>query len=113
MPEDSKDTSYGDTSPRYDNFPITEGDVERSDIEWVGFAANAHGGGQPRLYAPHNETAYAGEIDEENERIRLRPDSAEEVAEGSLGEHIESIGDEHGWEWLSEFAQEYLEADEE
>lgn len=65
--------SYGDTDPRYDNFPITEGDVERTDIEWVGFAANAYGGGQPRLYAPHDQTAYAGEIDEESKRVRLKP----------------------------------------
>lgn len=109
MAEDNPDMSYGDTDPRYDNYPITEGDVERSDVEWVGFAANAYGGAQPRLYEPHNETAYAGEIDEENERVVLKPDTAQQVEEESLGEHIEAIGDEHGWEWLSEFAQKYLE----
>lgn len=110
-PDDTPDMDYGDSDPKYDNFPITEGDVERTDVEWIGFTAK--GKGAPRLYEPHNETTYEGTIDEENERVVLDPDSGRELgSRDALGEYIEEVGDEHGWHWLSDFAEEHVESDE-
>jgi len=120
------------TDPRYDEWPVEHYDeysqwpVEREpsadhddtqrheaqNVELLGFGGNLLSGAY--LYHSAESTIYRGEIDEENERIILSEDDRRAVeSEDSIGEHLEAIGDEHGWTWLSSFAQEYLEDDQE
>lgn len=129
------------TNPRYDSWPVERYDayadwpVERAtprdeggtleevaeeyqerddeDAEWLGFVGDGAEVAGPYVYTPGGSAIYEGDIDEDDERIVLRDESRREVeSEESLGEHIEEIGDEHGWRWLSSFAREYLEDDE-
>lgn len=65
------------------------------------------------MYGPGTGTVYEGDIDADNERIVLREEGEREVeSDESLGKHLEAIGDEHGWTWLSSFASDYLEDDD-
>jgi hypothetical protein len=125
------------TDPRYDHWPVERYDAysnlpvergtpreeggtreelaeeyleERDDYEWVGFAGTGGNDAQPYVYDPQGSAVYAGEVDDLNERVVLREASERAVDdEESLGEHIEEIGEEHDWQWLSSFAREYLE----
>lgn len=87
-----------------------EAELIDEEIEWIGFTGG-HGSGSPLLYSPREFALYEGELDEESERVILREASRYDVDEESLGDHIEEIGEEHGWEWLSSFARKFLETD--
>lgn len=118
------------TDPRFDAWPIEqydaytrwpveratpdEGEARRDDsLEWVGVF---HSGETPSpyLYDPEERTLVEGRVDEERERVVVEDDHdrRELDEEESLGEHLEDIGEDHGWTWLSSFAREYLEDDE-
>lgn len=80
-----------------------------AEAKWVGSSASV----TPYLYVPSESSLYEAELDEENRRVLLREADRHEVGEGtSLGERIEELGEEHGWEWLSEFAREHLESED-
>jgi hypothetical protein len=91
----------------YDNFPI-EGKSD-SDVEWIGMPA-ASQGGAPLLYEEHTNQVYETELDEDDGVVV--PTNPEPLGDESLGDYINDIGQEHGWETLSEFAQNHLGADE-
>ncbi|WP_435102027.1 hypothetical protein [Halarchaeum sp. P4] len=79
-----------------------------AEAKWIGSSASV----SPYLYVPSESTLYEAELDEENRRVLLREADRHEVGEEtSLGERIEEIGEEHGWEWLSEFARDHLESE--
>lgn len=88
-----------------------EAELTGEDVEWIGFAGD-RGSGRPLLYSPREYALYEGELDEEDERVLLREANRRDVDEGSLGERIEEIGEEHGWAWLSSFARDHLDGDE-
>lgn len=105
-----RDDHHTKPDPRFDDWPLQ--DKEDADIEWLGLAGGTGGSvAVPAFYEPETNTVYRGEVDEENERIvpteKRRLDDGE-----SLGDHIESLGEELGWESLSEFARDHLDADE-
>lgn len=130
------------TNPRYDNWPVERYDayadwpVERAtpreeggtleevaeeyqaehdddDVEWIGFVDTGTQGMTPYLLGAGGSIIYEGEIDEAEERIVLREEGAREVeSEDSIADHIEEIGEEHGWTWLSSFARTHLQDDE-
>ena len=141
MPDPERDPAHERrTNPRYDDWPVEryesyadwpveratpreeggtidevaeEYQEERDDVEWIGFADTGTQGVTPYLMGAGGSTIYAGEIDEAEERIVLREEGSREVeSEESIGETIEEIGDEHGWTWLSSFAQTHLQDDE-
>lgn len=91
----------------YDNYPI-EGKSD-SDVEWIGMPA-ASQGGAPLLYEEHTNQVYETEIDE-NEGVVV-PTNPEPLGDRSLGDYIKDVGDKHGWDSLSEFAQKHMDADE-
>ena len=121
------------TDPEYDNWPIENYDAwtnwpvegstprdeggtleevtEEGEVEpehrWIGVV------GTGAAYVYDGASLHAGDVDQENERVRLREESRADLdSDESLGEHIEEIGEELGWTWLSSFAREHLEDDQ-
>ncbi len=87
---------------RYDEWPVDGGETR-----YLGVA----GEGGAMLYNPTTNELTRGEVDELNDRI-VPGETERELDPGeSLGEALESIGDSLGWESLSEFAEEHLDAD--
>lgn len=84
------------------------------EVEWIGFR-ETESGGEPYLYAADSDAVYRGELDRDNERIMLREERVDREVDSpeSLGEHVEAIGEEHDWSWLSSFAREHLEDEDE
>lgn len=55
-------------------------------------------GGTGAAYVYDGASLHAGDVDQENERVRLREEGWTDLdSDESLGEHIEQIGDELGW----------------
>jgi len=141
MPDPDRDAeSESRTDPRFDNWPIdrydayaswpveraTPGDHDAAEdvaaeyakeedvegLEWIGFTSGGAPAGGPYLYQSKESAIYRGDIDDENKRVILRERDRRDVeSEDSLAEHIEEIGEEHGWSWLSSFAREFVEDD--
>lgn len=138
MPDPDHDTqSERRPDPRFDNWPVErpggatdqagetatprdEGGTrerladanEDEDLEWLGVAGTGAQGGTPFVYDRSDPGVYEGEFDDEESRVVVRETADRDVeSHESLGEHIEDIGEEHGWSWLSGFAREYLEGD--
>lgn len=139
MPDPDSDTEpERRTDPRFDDWPVKRddafanvpvehatprGDGERhggvpedpedgtaDEVEWIGFAGLGGTISGPYLYDAEESAIYEGEHDAENDRLVLREETRREVDDDrSLGEHIEAIGEDHGWTWLSSFARTYLE----
>ncbi|WP_293030885.1 hypothetical protein [Natronococcus sp.] len=77
------------------------------DVEYVGSTAE----GTPMFFDTASRSVFEGEYDDE-ETVVDRPGSERELEErASLGETIETLGDELGWESLSEFAREKVQDD--
>ncbi len=77
------------------------------DVEYVGSTAE----GTPMFFDTASRSVFEGEYDDE-ETVVDRPGSERELEErASLGETIETLGDELGWESLSEFAREKVQND--
>jgi hypothetical protein len=107
--EEDDATPNHEATPRdetYDNFPI-EG-KSHSDVEWVGTMQG--GSGAPHLYEEHTNQIYESEVDEDSGTII--PKNPQSLGDDSLGDYIDRVGQEHGWESLSEFARQHLGADE-
>lgn len=84
---------------------------EDSEVEWIGLTGYP---GSPTAYVyDRDETAvYEAELDEENQRVLVDESERREVEDDeSLAEHIERIGDEHGWNWLSSIAGDFVDED--
>lgn len=138
MPDPDHDTRpERRPDPRFDDWPVTGYDAyqdwqaqratprdedgtlhdladEAGDesLSWIGVAGAGSQGGTPMIYATGESAVYEGEFDEEDARIVIREERKEDVeSDESLGEHIEEIGEDHGWHWLSSFAREHLEDD--
>lgn len=79
--------------------------------DWFGYVGQTDEGG-PLVYAPHESALYRGEVDEDEERVVLREENRHDVDDESIGEHLERLGEEHGWTWLSSFARDHLEGDQ-
>ncbi|MCU4800129.1 hypothetical protein OB920_07075 [Halobacteria archaeon HArc-gm2] len=107
-----------------DQSPTERGDDARSQIveeyrmgmadeesDWFGYVGQTDEGG-PLIYAPHESSLYRGEVDEDEERVVLREENRHDVDDESLGEHLERLGEEHGWTWISSFARDHMDADE-
>lgn len=96
------DTGRSLRDAEFDNYPIE--DKSKKNVEWIGTIA---GGSAPHLYEEHTNTIYETEIDEEAELVI--PKNPHPLEGKSLGEYIEEIGEERGWDSLSEFARKHLE----
>lgn len=97
MPKPERET------PQYNEWDIK--DYSRKEMDYLGTASY----GVPYFHHADSSTIYEGSVDDTKEQIRLREDTAHEIEPGkTLGETIESIGEQTGWESLSEFAQEHL-----
>lgn len=118
------------TDPRFDAWPVERatprgggeplGEVPEThrerrgpeDVKWLGFAGRGSSVYGPFLYDAEGSAVYEGDVDHEADRIVLDEESRRDVDDDrSLGEHLEAVGDEHGWTWLSSFAREHLEDD--
>jgi len=93
------------TSPPYDEWPVS--DPEHSEREHLGVTGHEE---QMVMVDKATSDIYVANVDHEAERIGNPKQSEWEVLpDESLGEFLERVGDEHGWEWLSEFARDHLE----
>lgn len=91
----------------YDDWEIE--DEQYHEARYVGLL----GGTQQWFYSHRDNTLFEGEVDDENRRIRPVADSERELGpEDTVGKALENLGDELGWDSLSEFAEEHLEGDE-
>jgi len=98
-PDPADDRRY-----QFDTWPVGRED-ESYGYQYLGTRNSL-----PIVYDPDNHSVMEGRIEEARERIFPDRDTEEEIHhEDSLGEYLERVGDEHGWESLSEFAREHLE----
>lgn len=92
--------------PDYADWPV------RSDsrYKYIGLLGSS---GHPVLYNPDEKALYRAYPEEEARELTVKesPIRRLEPAE-TLGEALETVGEELGWESLSEFAREYLESEE-
>ncbi|MDG5818483.1 hypothetical protein [Natronococcus sp. A-GB7] len=78
------------------------------DVEYVGSTAE----GTPMFFDTASRAVFEGEYDD-GETIVDRPGSERELEnQASIAEAIEMLGDELGWESLSEFGREHTRDDE-
>lgn len=90
-------------NPRYNEWTIK--DYDRKEMNYLGVA----GHGTPYFHHDESDTIYEGNVDNTKRQIRL---TEHDSGSGTLGGTIESIGEQTGWESLSEFAQEHLSDEE-
>lgn len=78
------------------------------DVEYVGSTAE----GTPMFFDTASRSVFEGQYDDEKTVVD-RPGSERELEDRtSLGEAIETLGDELEWESLSAFAREHVQDDE-
>ncbi|MFB6138516.1 MAG: hypothetical protein ABEJ42_09320 [Halobacteriaceae archaeon] len=97
------------TPADYTDWPIRN--MKPEQYEWVGVPETSDG----KLMVWETETKRLIEVepDRTDQVLDRVPDSGTELVEGEgLGERLESLADEHGWDWLSAFAREHLESGE-
>lgn len=105
MANDSGGVPDGD----YDEYAIRHDDDTQYNFEWLGLGYGA-GYRTARVFEPDTERVYEGEIDDEEQHIRLDEDEAHELDEDeTIGDYIARVGNDLGWAWLSEFAHDNLE----
>ena len=64
-------------------------------------------------YMPEDHRVESGHIDEEGNLVRDPDGESHDLdPEQELGEYLEEVGKEHGWDSLSEFARDHLEHEE-
>lgn len=132
MPDPDHDAeSERRTNPLHDRWPIqrtdahTQWPVERTTpgeddrtlddgVEHVGALGPMAGADTVYLFDPNESALIEGRVDEDEQRIVVEEDHEHHEVDSpdSLGEHLEAIGEEHGWTWLSSFAHEHLEDEE-
>jgi len=101
----------------YDDWPVQGRD--NSDVAFVGRTVADQPGDESGglsgsvFYDTGTETLFSGDVDRDGERIVPTPDGEFDLAPGeTLGEALERVGEETGWDSLSAFAQEHLEDDD-
>jgi len=104
-------------SYEYDDWPVQG--REDSDVAYVGQTVADQSGNDPGgisgsvFYDVGTGTLFSADVDRESEQIVPAPDTELDVSPGeTLGEALERVGEETGWDSLSEFAQDHLEDDE-
>jgi hypothetical protein len=102
--------------PEFDSWPVQG--RETSDVAYVGTTDRADGSEDPGgvsgaiFYDSGRGTLFTGDVDEETREIVPRPDEEWEIEpQETVGEAIERLGEETGWESLSTFAEEHLESE--
>ena len=100
-------SATSETAPGYEDWPVSN-DASRRRL--VGTAGSDKA---PVIYDPDERAFHRARVDEENGRL-IPGDESEWTLEATetLGEGLERIGRETGWEWLSEFARERIEPDD-
>lgn len=69
--------------------------------------------GATAYYVPNDRSVETGDIDENGELQRKEDGESWTVeAEEELGEFLERVGEEQGWDSLSDWAREHLEHEE-
>lgn len=92
----------------YEDYKVT--DEERRDSEYLGSVSS----GAAMFYHPDSNSIFEGTPDEEDRTIDPVPESEERLDDDeSVGDAVARIGDELGWDGLSEFAEDHLGADAE
>ncbi|MXV61982.1 hypothetical protein GS429_07905 [Natronorubrum sp. JWXQ-INN-674] len=93
---------------RYDA-AVTFDDHRENDVEYVGSTAT----GNPLFFDTADRTVFEGDHDEDGETIVEVPGTERELEpRESLGEGLESLGDDLDWDSLSEFARERVQTDD-
>ncbi|MFU8869509.1 hypothetical protein [Natronococcus sp.] len=78
------------------------------DVEYVGSTAE----GTPMFFDTASRSVFEGEYDGEETVVDRHGSERELEDRASVGEAIETLGDELGWESLSEFGREHTRDDE-
>ena len=101
----------------HDDRPVQ--DREDNDVAYVGQTVADQPGDGPGgisgtvFYDVGTGTLFTADVDREGEQLVPTPDTELDVSPGeTLGEALERVGEETGWDSLSAFAQEHLEDDE-
>lgn len=89
---------------RFENWSVEE------DHELLGTVADED---SPALYDADTDRVFRGQVDPDAEHLTPNTEAALDEAEESLGEFLERVGEETGWDSLSEFAQDHLEDERE
>lgn len=96
---------------RYDGWSV-EG-REGQHIQRVGMTSDHDGESGPVYHDTRAGEVFRTEPDQETERLVPIPDSVRSTDESSVASVIRDIGDELGWESLSEFGKEQSENSDE
>lgn len=89
----------------YEDYKVT--DEERRDSAYLGTVSS----GAAMFYHPDSNSIFEGKPDEEDRTINPVPETEERLDDGeSVGDAVKRIGDELGWDGLSEFAEDHLGA---
>jgi hypothetical protein len=84
-------------------------DHRNDDVEYLGTTM----GGGPMFFDSADRTLFEGEYDENDDTIVERSETERELEpRESVGEALESLGDDLDWDSLSEFARERVQTDE-
>jgi hypothetical protein len=68
---------------------------------------------EPLYYDAQDHSVRTGDVDENGEVVPSEDGDAWNLdPEQEVGEWLEDVGEDHGWESLSEFARDHLEDDE-
>lgn len=93
----------------YDEYPFVHQGEEREDLEWIG-VGNGTEFGTPVVYEPETHSVYEAEFDPDEERVNVDESEDRQLEEDeSIGGYVAEVGDDLGWNWLSEFAHDHLE----
>ena len=95
---------------RYEDWPV-EGDPDDSGAGGPSYVGTVEGGAAWH-YDETNEELFETDPDSENRRLVRSGESRRVDSDAGLGEAVERLGDELGWESLSAFAREHLERDD-
>ncbi len=104
----SRDSDHPIDHP-YEEYEIVRESERTDDVRWIGIGEGSSMAA-PWMYDENEGAVYPGEVDDEEEVVRVNEEERRELDEDeTLGDHLVELGDEHGWTWLSEFAHENME----
>ena len=92
---------------RYEDWPV-EGDPGDSEPDGPKYVGTVEGGGAWH-YDEGSDELFETDPDAENRRLVRSGESRRVDSDAGFGEAVERLGDELGWESLSDFAREHLE----
>ncbi|MFB6254701.1 MAG: hypothetical protein ABEI06_08830 [Halobacteriaceae archaeon] len=85
------------------------GNFNNSNVRFLGTVR-----GMPMYYDENKRTVMEGRLNHEEEKIELLEDDAIDLdPEETLGSALKRLGEESGWDTLTEFAEEHLDPDDE